>query len=330
MRTLADFATFCGMLPVLLLSAASCTFVPEASWRQSRILQHRGAEALAAGRVEEAEARLSEALALRAAYFGADDDIAARLRDGIGTARLARGEPAAAEQEFRRAHAVFAAFDCVSAERARVVLHLCQALLLQGERAAASEIAAAERELARDRLPSQDEAHAWLEIAGALTRAAAEDLEAARDGVRAASERLAASGSPGDAAWGFYVAGLLAQAAGDRPAAAEDLDRAARLSRAHRGPVHPLTLAGQVAAARAWTAAPPPAPEPGRRGRSKWEEFLALFEPGRDADWRLRNLENLLDDPVDDLKHRLHGMRFGDQRVFLPRALMPGSGNPCK
>ena len=156
------------------------------------------------------------------------DDIAARLHDGIGTARLARGEPAAAEQEFRRAHAVFAAFDCVSGERARVVLHLCEALLLQGESAAASRIAAAEGELARDRLAPQDEAHAWLEIAGALTRAAGEDLGGARGGVRAAAERLAASGFPGDAAWGFYVAGLLAQAAGDPRAAAADLERAVR------------------------------------------------------------------------------------------------------
>ncbi len=329
MRTLPDVPAFCGLALLLMLSAASCTFVPEATWRRSRMLQHSGAEALAAGRAEEAEARLSEALALRAAYFGADDDIAARLHDGIGTARLARGEPATAEQEFRRAHAVFAAFDCVSAERARVVLHLCEALLLQGESAAASEIAAAEGELARHRLAPQDEAHAWLEIAGALTRAAGEDLGGARGGVRAAAERLAASGSPGDAAWGFYVAGLLAQAAGDPRAAAADLERAVRLSRAHRGPAHPLTLAGQVAAARVWAAPPPPAPDDGFRRRSKWEEFLALFEPGRDADWRLRNLENLLDDPVDDLKHRLHGMRCGDRRVFLPRALMPGSGNPC-
>lgn len=47
------------------------------------------------------------------------------------------------------------------------------------------------------------------------------------------------------------------------------------------------------------------------------------------AGWRLRNLENLLDDPVDDLKHRLHGMPFGDQRVFLPRAVMPVSVAPC-
>ncbi len=64
--------------------------------------------------------------------------------------------------------------------------------------------------------------------------------------------------------------------------------------------------------------------------RSKIEEFLALFEPGRDADWRLRNLENLLDDPVDDVKHRRQGMRLGAYRMFLPRVPMRGSGDPCK
>ncbi|MEJ5357605.1 MAG: tetratricopeptide repeat protein [Desulfobacterales bacterium] len=316
----------------IAFAAFSCTFVPERAWQESRELSRSGEQELARGRAAEAESRLLAALALRETYFGAGDDIAARLEDGIGAARLARGEPAAAEQNFRRSLAVYVAFDCVNADRARGVLHLVEALLRQERAPEAAHLVAAERDLAAGRLPPEDAAHLWLDIAWAVSAVAPASLGVARWGVEEAAHGLFAGGSPADAAWGFYVAGILAHAAGDPRAAAETLEEAFRLSLEHRGPVHPLTLACQAARARAWAAAlsepGAPATEAGPR-RSKWEEFLALLEPGRDADWRLRNLENLLDDPVDDVKHRLHGMRIGAYRMFLPGAWMHGSGNPC-
>lgn len=317
----------------MALAAFSCTFVPERAWQQSREFSRSGEQELARGRAAEAESRLLASLALREPYFGLGDDVAARLEDGIGAARLARGEPAAAEQNFRRSLAVYAAFDCVNAERARVVLHLGEALWRQERAPEAARLVSAERDLARKRLSPEDPAHLWLDIAWAVSAVAPASLGVARLGVEEAARRLSAVGSPADAAWGFYVVGILAHAAGDPRAAAEALEEASRLSLDHRGPAHPLTLACQAARARAWAAAlpgPSPSDTDELPRRSKWEEFLALLEPGRDADWRLRNLENLLDDPVDDVKHRLHGMRIGAYRMFLPHALMRGSGNPCK
>ncbi len=332
LRRMASPACF-RLGSAIALLAYACTFVPERTWQQSRELYRSGEQELAHGRAAEAESRLSAALALREPDFGLNDDLAARWPDEIGSARLARGDPAAAEQSFRRALAVYVAYDCVNADRARIVLHLGESLLRQDRAAEAARLVAAERDRALERLSPEDAAPVWLEIAWAISAVAPASLGVARLGVEEAARRLATDGSPADAAWGFYLSGLLAHVLGDARAAGEALEEASRLSLEQRGPVHPLTLACQSARARAWaaalsaTAAPEMTLSP---RRSKFEEFLALFEPGRDADWRLRNLENLLDDPVDDVKHRLHGMRLGAHRMFLPRVLMRGSGDPCK
>ena len=63
--------------------------------------------------------------------------------------------------------------------------------------------------------------------------------------------------------------------------------------------------------------------------REELRRYLAEWR-ARDWGWRLRNLVNLLDDPVDDLKHRLHGMRVFGMTIYLPRWLMRGSGKDEK
>jgi hypothetical protein len=40
--------------------------------------------------------------------------------------------------------------------------------------------------------------------------------------------------------------------------------------------------------------------------KSKWREFLNLFQRGRSFSWYVRNAINLVDDPVDALKEWLH------------------------
>ena len=47
--------------------------------------------------------------------------------------------------------------------------------------------------------------------------------------------------------------------------------------------------------------------------REKFRELLQRLIRGWSAapwGWRFRKLENLLDDPIDDLKHKLHGLRL--------------------
>lgn len=39
---------------------------------------------------------------------------------------------------------------------------------------------------------------------------------------------------------------------------------------------------------------------------------------------------NLIDDPIDDFKHRLHGMKIFGYTIRLPKWLMRGSGDPTK
>lgn len=63
---------------------------------------------------------------------------------------------------------------------------------------------------------------------------------------------------------------------------------------------------------------------------SKWEELKKLFRPGESAEWRLRNFMNLIDDPIDDLKHKIHGAKVLGVRIHLPDWLMRGRGDPDK
>jgi hypothetical protein len=64
--------------------------------------------------------------------------------------------------------------------------------------------------------------------------------------------------------------------------------------------------------------------------KSKWEEFQDLFRPGKTLAWRLRNLENMFDDGIDDIKHKLHGAEIFGYKIHLPDWLMKGKGDPDK
>jgi hypothetical protein len=48
---------------------------------------------------------------------------------------------------------------------------------------------------------------------------------------------------------------------------------------------------------------------------TKWEEFKKLFQRGRSFGWYVRNFLNLIDDPVDKIKEKLHchALPFGRQ-----------------
>ncbi|MEJ5360208.1 MAG: hypothetical protein WHT06_16220 [Desulfobacterales bacterium] len=60
----------------------------------------------------------------------------------------------------------------------------------------------------------------------------------------------------------------------------------------------------------------------------KKEEWRKLCNEWGASSWkrRLRLLENLIDDPVDDLKHKIHGAKIFGVRIYLPRWLMRGAG----
>jgi hypothetical protein len=46
----------------------------------------------------------------------------------------------------------------------------------------------------------------------------------------------------------------------------------------------------------------------------------------------LKQWENFIDDPIDDLKHKLHGATIPiiKKKIMLPRWLMQGGGDPQK
>lgn len=46
--------------------------------------------------------------------------------------------------------------------------------------------------------------------------------------------------------------------------------------------------------------------------------------------WRWRNAINLIDDPVDDLKHKINGIKILGMKFYLPSWLMRGTGKPGK
>lgn len=66
--------------------------------------------------------------------------------------------------------------------------------------------------------------------------------------------------------------------------------------------------------------------------KTKWEEIKEYFRdwPKETWDWRWRNLENLVDDPIDDLKHKIHGAKVLGYTIYLPKWLMKGSGKEDK
>lgn len=66
--------------------------------------------------------------------------------------------------------------------------------------------------------------------------------------------------------------------------------------------------------------------------KSKWQEIKEYFAfwPINGWEWRIRNFENLIDDPIDDVKHKIHGMSIFGLKIYLPKWLMGGSGDPNK
>jgi len=66
--------------------------------------------------------------------------------------------------------------------------------------------------------------------------------------------------------------------------------------------------------------------------KTKWEEIKEYYRDWKynNWNWRWRNLENIVDDPIDDLKHKIHGAKIFGFTIRLPKWLMPGSGDDTK
>ena len=64
----------------------------------------------------------------------------------------------------------------------------------------------------------------------------------------------------------------------------------------------------------------------------KRAEWLLLCElwPAKSWAWRLKNIGNFVDDPIDDIKHKLHGIEFMGRKFYLPTWMMQGSGKEDK
>jgi tetratricopeptide (TPR) repeat protein len=62
----------------------------------------------------------------------------------------------------------------------------------------------------------------------------------------------------------------------------------------------------------------------------KKADFLAMLKPGQKPGDVFKKFINMIDDPVDDLKHEVHGMVLFGRRIFWPEGFMQGAGDPCK
>jgi len=65
---------------------------------------------------------------------------------------------------------------------------------------------------------------------------------------------------------------------------------------------------------------------------SKLEEIKDYFKfwSYKGWEWRIRNFENIVDDPIDDIKHKINGISIFGLKIRLPSWLMKGSGDPDK
>ena len=63
--------------------------------------------------------------------------------------------------------------------------------------------------------------------------------------------------------------------------------------------------------------------------KREWE-LLKWFWPERSWAWRFKNITNFIDDPVDEIKHKLHGIEFMGKKYYLPLWMMQGSGKEDK
>lgn len=62
----------------------------------------------------------------------------------------------------------------------------------------------------------------------------------------------------------------------------------------------------------------------------KKDEFLVVIQPGQSPEVSFKRFINMIDDPFDDFKHEIHGMKLFGYRVFWPEGFMRGAGDPCK
>jgi hypothetical protein len=57
--------------------------------------------------------------------------------------------------------------------------------------------------------------------------------------------------------------------------------------------------------------------------------YRYLFEK-RNIEHAFDDFCNLIDNPIDDLKHKIHGMKIFGKTIYLPKWLMRGSGEQDK
>lgn len=62
----------------------------------------------------------------------------------------------------------------------------------------------------------------------------------------------------------------------------------------------------------------------------KKADFLAMLQPGQKPGEVFKKFINMIDDPVDDLKHEVHGMVLFGRRIYWREGIMQGAGDPCK
>jgi hypothetical protein len=63
--------------------------------------------------------------------------------------------------------------------------------------------------------------------------------------------------------------------------------------------------------------------------RAEWLLLCDLW-PSKSWAWRIKNIGNFVDDPIDDIKHKLHGFEFMGYKLYLPTWMMQGSGKEDK
>jgi len=62
----------------------------------------------------------------------------------------------------------------------------------------------------------------------------------------------------------------------------------------------------------------------------KRNELIVILQPGQKPEVVFKKFINMIDDPFDDLKHEVHGIKLFGYRVYWPDWFMAGSGDPCK
>ena len=63
--------------------------------------------------------------------------------------------------------------------------------------------------------------------------------------------------------------------------------------------------------------------------KNEWYKLKYLW-PENGWEWKIRNIINFVDDPIDDVKHKIHGLSIFGYKIYLPVWLMKGSGKEGK